>query len=80
MLIVLKMIASYLGPNSNSSNGIIRLSSSIKFSEPKKNQNLTRPLIASISFLMCIVFVPERATSLVSICERYNSVMACQIW
>ena len=76
------MIASYLKPNSNSSNGIIRLrtSTSIKFSERKKNQNLTRPLMASICFLMCIVFVPERATSLASICERYNSEMACQVW
>ena len=76
------MIASYLKPNSNSSDGIIRLktSTSIKFSERKKNQNLSRSLIASLCFLMCIVFVPERATSLASICERYNSAMACQVW
>ena len=80
MLITLMMIASYLKPNSISSDGSIRLRSSIKFSERKKNQNLTRSLIASICFLMCIVFVPERATSLVSICERYNSAMACQVW
>ena len=76
------MIASYFKPNSNSSDGIIRLktSTSIKFSERKKNQNIARPLMASICFLMCIVFVPERATSLGSICERYNSAMACQVW
>ncbi len=74
------MIASYLKPNSNSSNGIIRVRTSIKFSEQRKNQNLTRALIASICFLMCIVFVPERATYLASICERYNSAMACQVW
>ena len=80
MLIVLKMIASYLNPNSNSSHGIIRLSTSIKSSERQKNQNLTRALMASICFLMCIVFVPERATSLASICERYNSAIACQVW
>ena len=80
MLLVLKMIASYLKPNSNSSDGIIRLRESIKFSERKKNQNLSRSLIASICFLMCIVFVPERATSIASICERYNSAMACQVW
>ena len=74
------MTDSCLKPNSNSSDGIIRLSPSIKFSERKKNQNLSRSLIASICFLMCIVFVPERATSLASICERYNSAMACQVW
>ena len=74
------MIASYLKPNSNSTDGIIRLRTSIKFPERKKNHNLTRPLMASICFLMCIVFVPERATSLASICERYNSAMACQVW
>ncbi len=80
MLIVLTMIASYLKPNSSSRDGAIRVTTSIKFSERKKNQNLTRPLIASICFLMCIVFVPERATSSASICERYNSAMACQVW
>ncbi len=80
MLIVLKMIASCLKPNSSSSDGIIRLRASIKFPERKKNQNLTRSLMASICFLMCIVFVPERSISLVSICERYNSAMACQVW
>ena len=74
------MIASYLKPNSNSSDGIIRLRTNIKFSERKTNQNLTRSLMAAICFLMCIVFVPERATSLSSICERYNSAMACQVW
>ena len=74
------MIASYLKPNSNSSDGIIGLRASIKCSERKKNQNITRSLIASICFLMCIVFVPERATSIASICERYNSAIACQVW
>ena len=74
------MIASYLKPNSNSNDGIIRLKTSIRFSERKKNQNLARPLMASICFLMCIVFVPERATSVASICERYNPAMACQVW
>ncbi len=74
------MIASYLKTNSNSSDGIIRLSTSIKISERKKNQNITRALMASLCFLICIVFVPERATSVASICERYNSAMACQVW
>ena len=74
------MIASCLSPNSSSSNGIIRVSPSMKISERKKNQKLARPLIASICFLMCIVFVPERPTHLASICEKYNSVMACKVW
>ncbi len=80
MLTVLMMIASYLKPNSNSSDAIIRLRTSIKFSGRKKNQNLSRPLIASICFLICIVFVPERATSVTSICEKYNSDTACKVW
>ena len=74
------MIASYLKPHSNSSDGIIRLRTSMKFSERSKRQNLTRPFIASICLLMCIVFVPERPTHLASICEKYNSVMACKVW
>ena len=80
MLKVLMMIASSLKPNSNSSNGIISLRTSIKFSEPRKNQNLIRSVIASICLLMCIVFVPERPTHLASICEKYNSDTACKVW
>ena len=76
----LVMIASYLKPSLDSSDGIIRLSKSRKLSGHTKNQNLIKPVIASICFLMCIVFVPERPTQLASICEKYNSSVACQVW
>ena len=74
------MIASYLKPNSNSRNGNIRFSTRIEYPERRKNQNLARPLMASICLLICIVFVPERPTHLASICEQYNSDIACKVW
>ena len=80
MLIVFAMIASYLKPSLNSANGIIKLKNSRKILEPKKNENLIKPLVASICFLMCIVFVPEKPTNLASICEKYHSAVACQVW
>ena len=74
------MIASYLKPSLNSANGIIKLRNTRKLLSQKKSKNLIKPLSASICFLMCIVFIPEKATNLVSICEKYNSAAACQIW
>ena len=75
------MVASYLKPSVNSCNGMIRLNhirQSTK--EKKRNQNFLKPILASICFLMCIAFVPERPTHLASICEKHNSAVACKIW
>ena len=45
-----------------------------------KNQNFIKPFFASICFLLCILVVPEKPTNLASICEKYNSSIACQVW
>ena len=76
----LVMVASSLKASLNSINGVSRLSNDKRLSVQKKNQNYVKPLLASICFLLCIVFVPEKPTNLASICEKYNSSVACQVW
>ena len=74
------MIASYLKPSVNSINGVNRLRNDKRLSVQKKNQNLIKPLLALICFLMCVVLVPEKSTNLASMCEKYNTSIACQVW
>ncbi len=74
------MSASFLRPNLNSINGVCKLSNDKRFWAKKKKENLIKPLLGSICFLLCIVFVPEKPTNLASICEKYNSSNACQVW
>tara|TARA_Y100001968_G_scaffold224280_1_gene206945 strand:+ start:173 stop:421 length:249 start_codon:yes stop_codon:yes gene_type:complete len=76
----LAMSASYLEPSLNSVNGRGRLGNDKRLSLKKKHQNIVKPLFASICFLFCIVLVPEKPTNLASICEKYNSSVACQVW
>ena len=76
----LAMIASYLKPSLNSMNGTNKLSNHKRFSVQKKNQNLIKPLIASIVFFLCMTVVPEKSSNIASICEKYNSSLACQVW
>ena len=76
----LAMIASYLEPSLNSINGARKLINHKRVSVKKKNQNLVKPLLASIFFLFCVVAVPEKPSNLASICEKYNSSLACQVW
>ena len=76
----LAMIASYLKPNLNSINGVSRCTKHKRSSGKKKNQYLIKPFLASICFLLCIIVVPEKPTNLASICEKYNSSVACQVW
>tara|TARA_Y100001968_G_scaffold298361_1_gene308185 strand:- start:87 stop:335 length:249 start_codon:yes stop_codon:yes gene_type:complete len=76
----LAMIASYLKPSLNSMNSVIKLSNQKRLSVQKKNQNLIKPLLGSILFLFCIILVPEKPTNLASVCEKYNSSLACQVW
>ena len=76
----LAMIASYLKPTQNSINAVSRLSNDKRLSVQKKNQNLIKPLLASISFLLCIALVPEKPAHLASICEKYNTSVACEVW
>ena len=76
----LAMIASYLKPSLNSNNGISRLSNEKKILVEKNNQKLIKAFIASICFLVCIAIVPEKPNNLASICEKYNSTVACQVW
>ena len=76
----LAMIASYLKPNQNSMHGVRRLRNDKRLSVQNKNTSLIKPLIASICFLLCIAFVPEKPTNLASICQKYNSSLACQVW
>ena len=74
------MIASYLKPSLNSIPNVRRLSKDKTLSIQKKNQNFIKPLLASICFLLCIAFVPEKPSNLASICQKYNSSVACQVW
>ena len=76
----LAMIASCLKPSINSINGASNLRNHKRLYIQKKNQNLIKPLLASILFLLCIVVVPEKPSNLASICEKYNSSFACQVW
>ena len=74
------MIASSLKPSLNSVNGVSKERNYERLSGQNKNQSLIKPLIASICFLLCIVFVPEKSSNIASICEKYNSSDACQVW
>ena len=76
----LAMIASCLKPSLNSVNGARKLIKHKRLSAQKKNQNLIKPLLASIFFLLCMIVVPEKPSDLASICEKYNSSLACQVW
>tara|TARA_B100001250_G_scaffold408946_1_gene432289 strand:- start:392 stop:640 length:249 start_codon:yes stop_codon:yes gene_type:complete len=76
----LAMVASSLKASLNSINGVSRLSNDKRLSVQKKNQKLIKPFLASICFLLCIAVVPEKPTNLASICEKYNSSVACQVW
>tara|TARA_Y100001968_G_scaffold74835_1_gene66238 strand:+ start:530 stop:778 length:249 start_codon:yes stop_codon:yes gene_type:complete len=76
----LAMIASYLKPSLNSAHGVNRLGNAKRLLVKKKNQNLVKPLLASICLLLCIAFVPEKPNHLSSICQKYNSAVACQVW
>tara|TARA_Y100001968_G_scaffold245010_1_gene229051 strand:- start:181 stop:429 length:249 start_codon:yes stop_codon:yes gene_type:complete len=74
------MIASSLKPSLNSINGASKFSNHKRLSVQKKNENLIQLLLASILFLLCIVVVPENSSNLASMCEKYNSSLACQVW
>ena len=78
----LEMIASYLKPSAGSFSVDCgsKLNNHKRLSLQKKNQNLIKPLFASIFFLLCIIVVPEKPTEVASICEKYNSSVACQVW
>ena len=76
----LAMIASYLKPSLNSVDGASKLRNHKRLYVDKKNQNLIKPFLASIFFLLCIIVVPEKPSDLASICEKYNSSYACQVW
>tara|TARA_B100000965_G_scaffold37245_1_gene27499 strand:+ start:2608 stop:2856 length:249 start_codon:yes stop_codon:yes gene_type:complete len=76
----LAMIASSLKPSLNSVYRVSRLGNKKRLSLQKQKQSLIKPLLASICFLLCIAFVPEKPTNLSSICQKYNSSVACQVW
>ena len=76
----LAMIASYLKPSLNSINGHSKFTNDKRLLVRKNNQSLIKPLLAAIFFLYCIVLIPERSSHLASICEKYNSSAACQVW
>jgi len=74
------MIDSSIKPSLNSVYGVSKLRNEKRLSLKKKNQNLIKPLLASICLLLCIAFVPEKPSNLASICQKYNSSTACQVW
>ena len=74
------MIASSFKPSLNSTNGGSKLRNRERLVLQKKNQSLIKSFIASICFLLCILCIPEKPSNLTSICEKYNSSLACQVW
>ncbi len=76
----LEMTAAYLKPSLSSINGAGQLCNHKRLSVHKRNQNLIKPLVASMVFLICIAILPEKKSNLASICEKYNSSVACQVW
>tara|TARA_B100001250_G_scaffold343270_1_gene311880 strand:- start:112 stop:336 length:225 start_codon:yes stop_codon:yes gene_type:complete len=74
------MIDSSIKPSLNSVYGVSKLRNEKRLSLKKKNQNLIKPLLSSICLLLCIAFVPEKPSNLASICQKYNSSTACQVW
>ncbi len=76
----LGMIASYLKPSLNSLDRASRLRNDKRFLEQKNHQNLLKPLLASLCFLLCIVVIPDKSTNIASICEKYNPSVACEVW
>jgi len=76
----LAMIASSLKPSLNYINGSSKLRKDKRLSLQKENQSLVKPFLAAILFLLCIVVAPEKSSDLASICEKYNSSTACQVW
>ena len=74
------MIASCLKPSLHSINGTSNLRNGKRLSVKKKNQNLIKPFFASIFLLLCIIVVPEKPSNIASLCEKYNSALACQVW
>ena len=76
----LRMIASYLKPSFNSIDGAIKSSKHKRLYLEKKNKNLIKCMFAAIFFFLCIIVVPEKPSDFASICEKYNSSVACQVW
>ena len=74
------MTASSLKPSLNSIHVDTRFCKAKSISVQKKNTSLIKPILASICFLLCIAFVPEKANNLASICQKYHSAIACQVW
>ena len=74
------MIASFLKPSLESVNGNRKLRNYESLDVQNRNQSLIKPMLASICFLLCIAIVPEKTSNLGSICEKYNSSVACQVW
>tara|TARA_B100000214_G_C23566900_1_gene445502 strand:+ start:282 stop:506 length:225 start_codon:yes stop_codon:yes gene_type:complete len=74
------MTASCLKPSLYSASGARKFSNHKTLNVPNKNQNLIKPLLASTLFLFCFVVIPEKPSNLASICEKYNSSVACQVW
>jgi len=76
----LVMSASCLKPSLNSIHGASKFSKHKRLRVKKKNQNMIKSLFASIFFLLCIIVLPEKPSHVASICEKYNSSLACQVW
>ncbi len=77
----LAMIASCLKPSLKSINGSSNFSNHKRLPVNKSNQNLIKPLLASIFFFLCIIVVPpNKQSNIASTCEKYNSSNACQVW
>ena len=74
------MIASSLKPSVHSADGASKSRNYKRIFVQDKKQTIIKPLLASICVLFCIVLIPEKPSNLASICEKYNSSVACQVW
>ncbi len=78
LVMIFAMVSSY-APMSASRNRLVRQ----HWQQPIHARN--SPLRCSFvivlaSLVSALVLAPERPEQLASICERHNSVMACQVW
>ena len=74
------MIASSLKPSLGSIGVYGKLNNHKRLSVQKRNHNLVKFLFAPIFLVFSIVVAPEKPSNLASVCEKYNSAAACQVW
>ena len=74
------MVASYLDPHTSSSALIPSKDQINRFRSEHNLISIFKLAIAGCCLVSCIVFVPEEPIEMASICQRHNSINACEVW